>query len=52
MFTLIQNAKTVGQDFIAQEVVQQMHTMLQVQLLVFMKLGVNYSAKEWNVQLW
>ena len=41
-----------GQDFIAQVVVQQMHIMLQVQLLVFMKLGVSYSAKEWNVQLW
>ena len=48
----IQNAKTAGQDFIAQVVVQQMHIMLQVQLLVFMKLGVSYSAKEWNVQLW
>lgn len=50
--TRIQNAKTAGQDCIAQVVVQQMHTMLQVQLQVFMKLGVSYSAKEWNVQLW
>lgn len=48
----IQNAKIVGQDFIAKVVVQQMHTMLPVQLLVFMKPGVSYFAKEWNVQLW
>ena len=52
MHTHEKNVKTVGQNYIVVEDVQQMHTMQQEALIIFTNMDVNYSKKELNAQSW